>query len=79
MTAVIVVAAIAAVVLLAAILRLSRSRFADESERFKYVSDLTSRWSRERRVPERPVAAEPAPIDLRDPSEATQRGSVDHR
>ena len=47
MTLVIVVAAIGALVLLVSILALSRSRFVDESERFRYVSDLTSKWSRQ--------------------------------
>ena len=41
-TLVIVIAAIGALVLLLSIVALSRSRFADESERFRYVSDLTS-------------------------------------
>lgn len=47
MALVIVVAAIGALVLLVSILALSRSRFVDESERFRYVSDLTSKWSRQ--------------------------------
>jgi len=50
MTLVIVVAAIGALVLLVSILALSRSRFADESERFRYVSDLTSKWSRQQQM-----------------------------
>lgn len=81
MTAVIVVAAIAAVVLLVAIFRLNRSRFADESERFKYVSDLTSKWSRENQTRRRQAAAapEPAPIDLRDTDASEHRSSVDNR
>ena len=79
MTLVIVVAAIGALVLLVSILALSRSRFADESERFRYVSDLTSKWSRQQQtqtMPEPPSPASASPqadaaaaeksIDLRD-------------
>jgi hypothetical protein len=67
---VIVVAAVVALILLGLILMLSRSRFADESERFRYVSDLTSQWSRQRQEDGPVVAAsggEPKQaIDLRD-------------
>lgn len=74
MTLIIVAAAIGALVLLIAILALGRSRFADESERFRYVSDLTSQWSRQKEtssaMQEQPADRnEPAktePIDLRD-------------
>ncbi len=74
MTLVIVGAAIVALILLVLIIALSRSRFADESERFRYVSDLTSKWSRQQqteRGPEQPAQAaaqgrESGPIDLRD-------------
>jgi hypothetical protein len=74
-TLVIVVAAIGALVLLLSIVALSRSRFADESERFRYVSDLTSQWSRQRQA-EGPVVAasggEPKQaIDLRDVTDVT--------
>jgi len=44
---VIVVAAVVALVLFGLIMARGRSRFSDESERFRYVSDLTSQWSRE--------------------------------
>jgi len=63
---VIVVAAVVALILLGLILVLGRSRFADESERFRYVSDLTSQWSRQRQ--QQPPATEAVgdSIDLRD-------------
>lgn len=59
---IVVVAAVVAVVLLGLILMFSRSRFADESERFRYVSDLTSQWSRQwsRERQEVPVPAAPS-------------------
>jgi len=63
-TLVIVVAAIVAVVLLALIVTLGRSRFSDESERFRYVSALTSQWSRQQTSATTDVSAEA--IDLRD-------------
>jgi hypothetical protein len=79
-TVVIIVAAIGALVLFISILALSRSRFADESERFRYVSDLTSQWSQQqaskRAARTQPAAStgtsqegeapESAGIDLRD-------------
>lgn len=60
MTLVIVVAAIGALVLLVSILALSRSRFADESERFRYVSDLTSKWSRQQQAQTQGTSTTPA-------------------
>jgi hypothetical protein len=89
MTLVIVVAAIGALVLLVSILALSRSRFADESERFRYVSDLTSKWSRQQQMQAEgsPATAGPASaaaveseaplskkIDLRDAEHGARRG-----
>jgi hypothetical protein len=65
-TLVIVVAAIGALVLLLSIVALSRSRFADESERFRYVSDLTSQWSRQQQGKQAAAASGPAAIDLRE-------------
>jgi hypothetical protein len=65
-TLVIIAAAVGALILLLAIMALSRSRFADESERFRYVSDLTSQWSREQQAtgPGTPRAdAAPAQVD----------------
>jgi hypothetical protein len=78
-TLVIVVAAIGALVLLLSIVALSRSRFADESERFRYVSDLTSKWSRQQQTSAAPHDA--AAIDLRDsPGGSTgQSQSVESR
>jgi len=91
-TLVIVVAAVVAVVLLIAIMTLGRSRFVDESERFRQVSDLTSRWSRQQRERRqagggaaagdgkpgaaKPGIGEPRPIDLRDPADS-RAGAVD--
>jgi len=89
MTLVIVIAAIGALVLLVSILALSRSRFADESERFRYVSDLTSKWSRQQQMQTQapPAAAGSAAspslesdppaekkIDLRDAEHGARRG-----
>jgi hypothetical protein len=78
MTLVIVVAAIGAVVLLVSILALSRSRFADESERFRYVSDLTSTWSRQQQTQTAAPVESEAPlekkIDLRDAEHGARRG-----
>jgi len=74
-TLVIVVAAIGALVLLLSIVALSRSRFADESERFRYVSDLTSQWSRQQQSTQAAAASAPAAIDLRD--ENTKAGEPD--
>jgi hypothetical protein len=77
-TAVIVIAAVVAIGLLAAIMRRGRSRFADESERFKHVSDLTSQWSREKQAgswPADPGERRPGSIDLRDDAEE----HADHR
>ncbi len=65
MTLVIVVAAIGALVLLVSILALSRSRFADESERFRYVSDLTSKWSRQQQMQSQTAPAAAATVDGR--------------
>lgn len=59
MALVIVVAAIGALVLLVSILALSRSRFADESERFRYVSDLTSKWSRQQQQTQLAATSQP--------------------
>jgi len=85
MTLVIVVAAIGALVLLVSILALSRSRFADESERFRYVSDLTSKWSRQQQMQTQAspsTAAAPSAesaasveknIDLRDAERGARR------
>lgn len=90
MTVVIIIAAIGALVLFISILALSRSRFADESERFRYVSDLTSQWSQQqatkraaRAQTAAPVAAGssdgevpgPAGIDLRDVRDSERQSS----
>lgn len=75
-TLVIIAAAVGALILLLAIMALSRSRFADESERFRYVSDLTSRWSRERQTTD-PAAPR---VDTESADTATaQADSLDHR
>jgi hypothetical protein len=75
-TLVIIAAAVGALILLLAIMALSRSRFADESERFRYVSDLTSQWSREQQAPD---PAE-APADPRkSDAAASQADPVDRR
>jgi cytoskeletal protein RodZ len=70
MTLVIVVAAIGALVLLVSILALSRSRFADESDRFRYVSDLTSKWSRQQQM-QTPDSAAASPASPAAPEAAT--------
>ena len=75
-TLVIIAAAVGALILLLAIMALSRSRFADESERFRYVSDLTSRWSRERQATDPAVEqANAEPVDTATP----QADSLDRR
>lgn len=76
MVLVIVVAAVVALILLGLILVLGRSRFADESERFRYVSDLTSQWSRQRQ--QQPAASEAAhdSIDLRDVADVPAASAV---
>jgi hypothetical protein len=76
---VIVAAAVLAVVLLGLIVTLGRPRSAsDESERFRFVSDLTSQWSRQQRAAAAPGNA-PDAIDLRDPASrpADRTGSAD--
>ena len=90
MTLVIVVAAIGALVLLVSILALSRSRFVDESERFRYVSDLTSKWSRQQQQTQMSAApaAQASPeavdvpaeksIDLRDAELGQDRSDIAH-
>jgi hypothetical protein len=80
MTLVIVVAAIGALVLLVSILALSRSRFADESERFRYVSDLTSKWSRQQQSQSQPaVPATAGPAGPSEAGEAAAENSIDLR
>jgi hypothetical protein len=57
MTQIIVAAAVAAVIIVGVCLVLvSRSRRDDEGERFRRVADLTSRWSRQVQVGDRPAA-----------------------
>lgn len=81
MTLVIVVAAIGALVLLVSILALSRSRFADESERFRYVSDLTSKWSRQQQQSQSQpaVPATSAPAATSEAGETAAGNSIDLR
>ncbi|HET9188196.1 MAG TPA: hypothetical protein VFN80_09590 [Acidothermaceae bacterium] len=80
MTLVIVVAAIGALVLLVSILALSRSRFADESERFRYVSDLTSKWSRQQQSQSQPaMPATAVPAGPSEAGEAAAENSIDLR
>ncbi len=79
MTLVIVVAAIGALVLLAAILALSRSRFADESERFRYVSDLTSKWSRQQQMQTQAPPSADSSLAGSDGGDAAGETSIDLR
>lgn len=79
MALVIVVAAIGALVLLVSILALSRSRFADESERFRYVSDLTSRWSRQQQMQTQEPPAAPATAATSETDDAADASSIDLR
>lgn len=81
MTLVIVVAAIGALVLLVSILALSRSRFADESERFRYVSDLTSKWSRQQQQSQtqQPAPATSASAAGSQAGDAAADNSIDLR
>jgi hypothetical protein len=78
MALVIVVAAIGALVLLVSILALSRSRFADESERFRYVSDLTSRWSRQQQMQTQEPTAAPVTATS-ETGDAADASSIDLR
>lgn len=85
---IVVAAAVVALVLFGLIMAKGRPRFYDESERFRYVSDLTSQWSKQR---QRSQGAEPgqaaqgAPgehggrpeqeaIDLRDHADTERSG-----